>query len=134
MGSGKNNSTRFHWHSLHGWYKIVSLWTKFVMIWKYWISNTKSHKKFRQCSIVFEKPGIFLENLKTLTSSNYAIVHYFLLNLCTHFLLTNVYKRVPVFFFFYFLKILSNLQRLKRPGFYALSFYIYINNSISKEN
>ena len=29
-------------------------------------------QKFRQSSIVFEKPGILSENLKTLTSSNYS--------------------------------------------------------------
>ena len=34
-------------------------------------------QKFRQSSIVFEKPGILSENLKTLTSSNYAAVQYF---------------------------------------------------------
>ena len=34
-------------------------------------------QKFRQSS-VFEKPGILSENLKTLTSSNYPIVQYFL--------------------------------------------------------
>ena len=51
-------------------------------------------QKFRQSSIVFEKPGIQSENLKTLTSSNYPTVQYFLLKLRTRFLLTNVYKRV----------------------------------------
>ena len=51
-------------------------------------------QKFRQSSIVFEKPGILSENLKTLTSSNYPTVQYFLLKLRTHFLLTNVYKSV----------------------------------------
>ena len=51
-------------------------------------------QKFRQSSIVFEKPGILSENLKTLTSSNYPTVQYFLLKLRTRFLLTNVYKRV----------------------------------------
>ena len=50
--------------------------------------------KFRQSPIVFEKPGILSENLKTLTSSNYPTVQYFLLKLHTRFLLTNVYKRV----------------------------------------
>ena len=50
-------------------------------------------QKFRQSS-VFEKPGILSENLKTLTSSNYPTVQYFLLKLRTRFLLTNVYKRV----------------------------------------
>ena len=38
-------------------------------------------QKFRQSSIVFEKPGILPENLKTLTSSNYPTVQYFLLKL-----------------------------------------------------
>ena len=51
-------------------------------------------QKFRQSSLVFEKPGILSENLKNLTSSNYPTVQYFLLKLHTHFLLTNVYKRV----------------------------------------
>ena len=36
-------------------------------------------QKFRLSSIVFEKPGILCENLKTLTSSNYPTVQYFLL-------------------------------------------------------
>ena len=34
-------------------------------------------QKLRQNSIVFEKPGILSENLKTLTSSNYPTVQYF---------------------------------------------------------
>ena len=59
-------------------------------------------QKFRQSFIVFDKPGILSGNLKTLTSSNYHTVQYFLLKLCTAFLLTNVYKRVcGVFFLFY---------------------------------
>ena len=47
-------------------------------------------QKFKQSSIVFEKPGILSENLKTLTSSNYPTVQYFLLKLHTRFLLTIV--------------------------------------------
>ena len=35
-------------------------------------------QKFKQSSIVFEKPGILFENLKTLTSSNYPTVQNFL--------------------------------------------------------
>ena len=35
-------------------------------------------QKFRQRAIVFKKPGILPKNLKTLTSSNYPTVHYFL--------------------------------------------------------
>ena len=34
-------------------------------------------QKFRQRSIVFEKPGILSENLGTLTSSNYPTIQYF---------------------------------------------------------
>ena len=51
-------------------------------------------QKFRQISIVLQKPGILLENLKTLTSCDYPKVQYFLLKLRTRFLLTHVYKRV----------------------------------------
>ena len=47
-------------------------------------------QKFKQNSIVFEKPGTWSENLTTLTSSNYPTVQYFLLKLRTRFLLTNV--------------------------------------------
>ena len=59
-------------------------------------------QKCRQGSIVFEKPGILSENLKTLTSSNYTIVQYFLLKLRTRFLLTNAYKRVCEIFLSFF--------------------------------
>ena len=58
-------------------------------------------QNIRQNPIVFEKPGILPENLKTLTSSNYPTVQYFLLKLRTRFLLTNVYKRVCGIFLFY---------------------------------
>ena len=51
-------------------------------------------QKFRQTSIVFEKPVILSKNLKTLSSSNYSAVQYFLLKLRTRFLLINVYKMV----------------------------------------
>ena len=37
-------------------------------------------QKFRQSSMVFEKPDILSKNLKTLTSSNYPTLKYFLLN------------------------------------------------------
>ena len=59
-------------------------------------------QKFRQSSIVFEKPGILSENLKTLTSSNYPTVQYFLLKLRTCFLFTIDQKRVCVIFFVLF--------------------------------
>ena len=59
-------------------------------------------QKFRQSSIVFEKPGILSESLKTLMSSNYPTVQYFWLKLHTRFLLTNVYKQVCGIFFILF--------------------------------
>ena len=78
----------------------------------------KTLQKFRQSSLVFEKPGILSENLKTLTSSNYSTVQYFLLKLRAHFLLTNVYKSMY--------GILRHLQKLKRPGFYHSLFTILL--------
>ena len=69
-------------------------------------------QKFRQSSIVFEKPGILPENLKTLTSSNYPTVQYLLLKLRTRFLLTNVYKRVVGIFLFYLdLELLTKIKK-----------------------
>ena len=59
-------------------------------------------QKFTQSSIVFEKPAILSENLKTLTSSDYPKVQYFLLKLRARFLLTNVYKRVRGIFLILF--------------------------------
>ena len=58
-------------------------------------------QKYEENSIVFEKPGFLSENLKTLTSSNYPVVHYFLLKFRTRFLLTIVYKSVCGIFLFY---------------------------------
>ena len=90
-------------------------------------------QKFRQSSIVFEKPGILPKNLKTLTSFNYPTVQYFLLKLHTHFLLTNVYKRVCEIFFILFTSWVI-CKNFKRPGFYTLAFYTFINNWRSKQN
>ena len=90
-------------------------------------------QKFRQNSVVFEKPGILSENLKTLTSSNYPAVQYFLLKLCTRFLLTNVYKMMSGIFLNLFRSWVIN-KNVKRRGFHALVFYILISNSRSKQN
>ena len=57
-------------------------------------------QKFIQSSIVLQKLGILPENLKTLTSSNYPTVQYFLLKICTHLPLTNIYKECVGFFKF----------------------------------
>ena len=77
-------------------------------------------QKFRQSSIVFEKPGILFENLKTLTSSNYPTVQYFLLKLRTRFLLTNVYKRVCGIFLFYL--DLALFAKIKKDRFLHTRF------------
>ena len=90
-------------------------------------------QKFRQSSIAFEKPGILSENLRNLTSSNYLRFQYLLLKLHTRFLLTKILQK-NVRDFFYFDQIFSYLQKLKRPSFYALVFYIFVNNSRSKQN
>ena len=83
-------------------------------------------EKFRQSSDVFEKPGSLSQSLKTLTSSNYPTVQYFLLKLCTCLLLTNVYKRVCGTFvkikkdlvsthsFFTLLLITQDLNKIKK--------------------
>ena len=78
-------------------------------------------QKSRQNSIVFEKPGILSENLKTLTSSNYPTVQYFLLKLCTRFLLTNIYKSVSGIFFILFRSWVIN-KNVKRPWFLRTRF------------
>ena len=90
-------------------------------------------QKFRQSSIVFKKPGIFSENLQPLTSSNCPTVQYFLLKLLTRFLLTNVYKRVRGIFLILF-RSWDTCKNYKRPGFYTIVFYIFIDNSRSKQN
>ena len=79
-------------------------------------------KKFRQSFIVFEKPVFLSENWKILTSSNYHRVQYFLVKLCTCFLLANLYKRKL------FVKIEKDLVFS-----YTFVFYIFINNSRSKQ-
>ena len=63
-------------------------------------------QKFRQGSIVLEKPGVLSDKLKTLTCFNYHTVEYFLLELWTLFLFTNVYKTVfrIIFILFRFLR------------------------------
>ena len=83
-------------------------------------------QKFKQSSIVFEKPGNLSDNLKNLTSYKYPRCQYLLLKLRTHFLLTNIYKRV-FGILFYFDQILSYLKKLKIPSFYRLSFFRFLS-------
>ena len=60
-----------------------------------------------------------------MTSSNYPTVQYFLLKFCTHVFYVPVSTKGFVEFF---------LFHLKRLGFCTLVFYIFINNSRSKQN
>ena len=68
-------------------------------------------QKFRQSSIVCEKPAILSENLKTLKSSNYPAVQYFLLKLRTLFLLTNVYI-CGIFLFYLDLELFGKILKI----------------------
>ena len=72
-------------------------------------------EKFRQSSIVFEKLGIFSENLKTLTSFNYPTAF------CGNF--------AHVFYL-----PLSTKVWFLHTRFYTLVFYTFINNSRSKQH
>ena len=81
-------------------------------------------QKFRQGSIVFEKPGFLSEKLKTLTSSNYHRVQYFLLKLATRFLLTNLYK--SVFGIFLFCLDLALFAKIKKDLVSTYSFFTFL--------
>ena len=87
-------------------------------------------QKFRQSSIVFKKPGIQSENLKTLTSSNYPTVQYFLLKRFAFYLPMSTKGCVGFLFYLH----LSYLRKLKKPWFLHTRFYTVINNSRSKQN
>ena len=58
-------------------------------------------QKFRQISIVFEKPGILSENMKTVMSSNYPKIQYFFAE-TLHMFPTYQYLQKGVWYFFYF--------------------------------
>ena len=89
-------------------------------------------QKFRQSSIIFEKPSILSENLKTLTSSNYPTVQYFLLKLRTRFLLTNVYKSVGFFLLYLNLELFAKIKKdlASTHSFFTLLLIIQDLNKI----
>ena len=92
-------------------------------------------QKFRQSSIVFEKQGILSENLKTLTSSNYPTVQYFLLKLCTRFVLTNVYKSMCGIFLFcldleLFVKIKKTSKKVSTRSYFT---FLLITQDLNKQ-
>ena len=86
-------------------------------------------QQFRQSSIVFEKPDFLSEEFKILTSSNYHKVQYFLLTETSHTFPTYQCLQKLI------IKVnWVNCKNKKRPGFYTLVFYIFINNLRSKQN
>ena len=92
-------------------------------------------KKIRQNSIVFEKPDILSENLKTLTSCNYPTFQYFLLKFRTRFLLTNACKRFSGIFFFYLdLELFSKIEKdlVSTHSFFTLLLITQDLNKIKK--
>ena len=70
-------------------------------------------QKFRQRSVVFEKPGVLSENLKTLTSSNYPTVQiFFCWNFAHVFYLPLSTKGLVEFFKFYLdLALFANIKK-----------------------
>ena len=83
-------------------------------------------QKFRQSSIVFEKPGILSENLKTLTSSNYPTVQYFFAKTSHTFSTYHCLKK-GVWEFFLFYLDLELLAEIIKDLVSTHSFFI--NNS-----
>ena len=92
----------------------------------------KPIQKFRQSSIVFENPSFLPGKLKTLTSSNYHKVYYFLLKLRTRFLLTNVYERV--FGTFLLCLDLQLLAKIKKDLVSTRSFLTFLLITQDKKN
>ena len=89
-------------------------------------------QKFRQSSIIFVKPGFLSKKLKTFTRLNYHMFQYFSLKLHTRYLLTNVFKRV--FGMFLFCLDLELIGNIKNTQFLRTHFYIFNDNSRSKQN
>ena len=93
-------------------------------------------QKFRQISVVFEKPGILSENLKTLTSSNDPTVQYFFLKLRTRILRINVYKRVCGVFLILDLELFANILKdlVSTHSFFTLLLIIQDLNKIKRSH
>ena len=90
-------------------------------------------QKFGQSFIVFKKPGIFSKNLKILMSSNYPTVQHFCWNFA-HVAYLPMSIKGCTGFFLSCLDLELFAKKLKRPGIYTLLFYIFINNSRSRQN
>ena len=70
-------------------------------------------QEFRQSSIVFEKPGILSENLRTLTSSNYPVFQFFCWNLApVSYLPMSTKACVGVFTLFVITQDLNKIKKI----------------------
>ena len=82
--------------------------------------------------IIYKKPGFLPQKSKALTSSNYHRIQYFLLKICTRFLLTNVYKRVFGISFILFISRAIN-KNVKNECVETRSFYfLQITQDLNK--
>ena len=91
-----------------------------------------SMQKYRQRSTIFEKPGIFSEKLRTLTSSTTLNFNNFCSNFAHTFILTSVYKSLPGIFFTLF-RTWVICQKQKRPGYYTFTKQVLsISQDLSK--
>ena len=104
--------------------------------------NTKSHSKFQTKLYCFRET--IWKTLKTLSSSNYPTIQYFLLKLCSRFLLTNVYKKLCLDLelfvkikkdLFLFLLITQDMNKIKKSWTPFFKYY-YAENvcKISAKN
>ena len=90
-----------------------------------------SIQKFRQSSIVFEKPGILPAKLKNLTSSNYRRVEYFLLKVA-HISYIPMSTKGCLGFLLFVAQIKKKTWFLQTHRNQAL--YVFLNNLKSKKN
>ena len=86
-------------------------------------------QKSRQSSVIFKKPDILFENLRTFMSSNYPTVNIF----CWNFAHVSYLSTSSAWDFFILFKSWFIFKNQKRSGFKTLAFCIFINNSRSKQ-
>ena len=95
-------------------------------------------QKFRQSSIVFEKPGILPENFKTLTSfDDYPTVQHFLLKLCTvSYLAMTAKEGVGFFLFCLDLELFAKIKKdlVSTHSFFTLLLITQDLNKIKKSH
>ena len=86
-------------------------------------------QKFRQSSIVFEKPGILSGKLKTPTTVE---LNIFLLGFCTRLLFTNVYKRCSGFILFCLDLVLFAKIKKDLVSTHSLKPFLLITQDLNK--